>query len=43
MLVGGAAELSKRYRDDQVVVLPRRGKVSRKTFLGTIQCLEAMA
>ncbi len=43
VLLGDAAELGKRYRDDQVVVLARRGKVSRKTFVGTIQRMEALA
>ena len=43
MLLGDAAQLGKRYRDDQVVVLPRRRKVSRRSFIGTIRRLEAIA
>lgn len=42
MLLGNPAELGKRYRDDQVAVLPRRAKVSRKTFIGTFRRLEAV-
>jgi hypothetical protein len=43
VLLGDPAQLGKRYRDDQVVVLPRGGKVSRRTFVKTVQRLEAIA
>jgi hypothetical protein len=43
MLLGDPEQLGKRYRDDQVIVLPRKGSVSRKTFMATISRLEAMA
>jgi hypothetical protein len=43
MLLGDPAQLGKRYRDDQVVVLPQGGKVSRRTFIKTVQRLEAIA
>jgi CheY-like chemotaxis protein len=43
VLLGDAAELNKRYRDDRVAVVRRRGKVSRRTFIKTIQRLEAIA
>jgi hypothetical protein len=43
MLLGDPAQLSKRYRDDQVIVLPRKGPVSRKAFMATISRLEAIA
>jgi hypothetical protein len=43
MLLGDPAQLGKRYRDDQVVVLPQAGNVSRRTFIKTVQRLEAIA
>ena len=43
MLLGDVAQLGRRYRDHQVVVLPRRRNVSRKSFIGTIRRLEAIA
>jgi hypothetical protein len=43
MLLGDPAQLGKRYRDDQVVVLPQGGNVSRRTFIKTVQHLEAIA
>jgi hypothetical protein len=43
MLLGDPAQVGKRYRDDQVVVLPQGGSVSRRTFIKTVQRLEAMA
>jgi hypothetical protein len=43
MLLGDPAQLGKRYRDDQVVVLPQGRNVSRRTFIKTVQRLEAMA
>jgi len=43
MLLGDPEQLGKRYRDDQVIVLQRKGSVSRKTFMATISSLEAMA
>lgn len=42
MLLGDPAQLGQRYRDDQVAVLPQRGKVSRQTFMGAIRRLEAV-
>ncbi len=42
MLLGDPAQLGQRYRNDQVVVLPQRGKVRRETFIGTIRRLEAV-
>ncbi len=41
MLLGDGTQLGQRYRDDQLAVLPQRGKVSRKTFMSTIRRLEA--
>jgi hypothetical protein len=41
LLLGDAA--GKTYRDDQVGLLPRQGKVSRRTLIKTIQRLEATA
>lgn len=43
MLLGDASQLDKPYRDDQMVVVRRQGKVSRRTFITTIQRLEAVA
>lgn len=43
MLLGDPAQLGKRYRDDQVVVLPQGRDVSRRTFIKTVQSLEAIA
>jgi hypothetical protein len=43
MLLGDPAQLGKRYRDDQVVVLPQGRNVSRRTLLKTVQRLEAIA
>jgi hypothetical protein len=43
MLLGDPGQLGKRYRDDQVTVVQRQGKVSRRRFMGTIQRLEAIA
>jgi CheY-like chemotaxis protein len=43
VLLGDAAQLAKRYRDDQVVVLPRGRDVSRRTFIKAVQRLEAIA
>ncbi len=43
LLLGDRGQLSKRYRDDQVTVLQRQGKVSRRRFMETIQRLEAIA
>ena len=43
MLLGDPAQLGKRYRDDQVVVLPHGRDVSRRTFIKTVQRLEAIA
>src|ERR1700737_3081434 len=43
MLLGDPEQPGKRYRDDQVIVLQRKGSVSRKTFMATISSLEAMA
>jgi hypothetical protein len=43
MLLGDPAQLGKRYRNDQLVVLRRKGPVSRKTFMGTISRLETIA
>lgn len=42
MLLGDPEQLGKRYRDDQVIVVQRKGPVSRKTFMATISRLEAM-
>ncbi len=42
LLLGDRGQLSKRYRDDQVTVLQRQGKVSRRRFMETIQRLEAI-
>ena len=41
LLLGDAG--GKTYRDDQVAVMPRQGKVSRRTLIKTIQRLEAIA
>jgi hypothetical protein len=43
MLLGDPAHLGKRYRDDQVVVLPQGRDVSRRTFIKTVKRLEAIA
>jgi hypothetical protein len=43
LLLGDGVQLGKRYGDDQVVVLPRQGTLSRRTFLETIQRLKAIA
>jgi hypothetical protein len=43
MLLGDPAQVGKRYRDDQVVVLPQGRSVNRRTFIKTVQRLEAMA
>jgi hypothetical protein len=43
MLLGDPAQVRKRYRDDHVVVLPQGRSVSRRTFIKTVQRLEAMA
>jgi hypothetical protein len=43
MLLGDPAQLGKRYRDDQVIVLPQGRNVSRRTFIKTVQRLEAIA
>jgi hypothetical protein len=43
MLLGDPAQVGKRYRDDQVVVLPQARSVSRRTFIKTVQRLEAIA
>jgi CheY-like chemotaxis protein len=43
MLLGDPAQVGKRYRDDLVVVLPQGRSVSRRTFIKTVQRLEAMA
>ncbi len=42
LLLGDRGQLSKRYRDDQVTVLQRQGKVSLRRFMETIQRLEAI-
>jgi hypothetical protein len=43
MLLGDPAQLGKRYRDDQVVVLPEGRNVSRRTFIKAVQGLEPIA
>ena len=43
ILLGDTAQLGTRYRDDQVALLPRQAKVSRRTFIKTIRRLEAIA
>jgi hypothetical protein len=43
LLLGDPAQLGKRYRDDRLAVLPRRGNVSRATFIHTVEQLEAIA
>ena len=43
LLLGDPEQLGKRYRDDQVIVVHRKDTVSRKTFMATINRLEAMA
>jgi len=43
ILLGDPEQLGKRYRDDQVVVLPQGRNVSRRTFMKTVQRLEAIA
>lgn len=43
MLLGDPAQLGKRYGDDQVVVVPEGRNVSRRTFIKTVQRLEAIA
>jgi hypothetical protein len=43
LLLGDPGHLASRFRDDTVVVLPRGGKVSRRTFMATIKRLEAVA
>ncbi len=43
MLLGDPAQVGKRYRDDHVVVLPQGRSVSRRTFIKTVQRLEAIA
>jgi len=43
LLLGDPGQLAKPYRDDQVVVLPRRGKISRTTFMSTMRRLDSAA
>ena len=43
LLLGDPASAGKRYRDDQVAVLQRRGKISRRRFLQAISRLEGAA
>lgn len=43
MLLGDPAQLGTRYRDDRVIVVQRRGEVSRRTFMETVRRLEATA
>ena len=43
ILLGDTAQLGTRYRDDQVALLPRQAKVSRRMFIKTIRRLEAIA
>lgn len=42
LLLGDPGHLARRYHDDNVVVLPRRDKVSRRSFMTTIKRLEAI-
>jgi hypothetical protein len=42
LLLGDKGQLARRYRDDKVVVLPRREKISRRTFMTTIKRMEAV-
>jgi hypothetical protein len=42
LLLGDKGQLARRYRDDRVVVLPRREKISRRTFMTTIKRMEAV-
>ena len=43
ILLGDPANLAKRYRDEHLAVVPRRGRISRRTFIGTMRCLESVA
>jgi hypothetical protein len=43
VLLGDGGRLVKRYHNDPFVVLPRRRKVSRRSFIGTVRRLEAIA
>ena len=43
MLLGEGGQLARRHRDDQVAVLQRRGNVTRRRFMETIERLEANA
>lgn len=42
LLLGNPGHLARRYHDDKVVVLPRRDKISRRSFMTTIKRLEVL-